>query len=155
AFSLLLLLATRVTAHELQSVSVRLAELSPGLVEVTLKTPFTRAGGSPAVVPALAGCEPVGDARVERSSRAILRRWRVRCAGGLAGRELRVDGLDPRTPGATVVASFAGGASTTTAVDRQDPSVRLEAAARAGAAPALLAFLPIGIEHILLGPDHL
>lgn len=144
-------------AHELLSVALRLDEGESGLVRATLKTPLARDGSPSAVVPQFqAGCQAIGQARVERQPRLILRQWQMQCAGGLQGKSLHFAGLDPRTPDAMVSARFANGSVITAAVDRHDPVLILKAAeSAAGPPPGLMAYLPIGTEHILLGPDHL
>ena len=153
---ILLAMAPSLAAHELQSVVLRLVELQPGLVQATMKTPLARDGAPAAVVPQFpAACEATGEARAERQPDLILRQWRLSCDGGLAGQRLRLDGLDPRTPDAVVTVRFADGRALTAAVDRHDPVIHLQPAAQGGAPPELMAYLSIGIEHILLGPDHL
>jgi hypothetical protein len=144
-------------AHELLSVALRLDEVKPGQVLVVLKTPLARDGSPAAVVPQFqSGCKALGEPRVERQPELILRQWQMQCAGGLTGQTLRLDGLDPRTPDAVVTARFADGSVMTVAVDRHDPVVMLRSVvSSAGPPPGLIAYLPIGIEHILLGPDHL
>jgi hypothetical protein len=142
-------------SHELQSVALRLEELEAGLVQATLNTPLSRDGAPVAVVPHFrAGCSPRGEARVERQPDNILRQWRVWCEAGLSGQVLQVDGLSPRIPDAVVTVGFVDGRSLTAVIDRHDPVLLLQPAV-AVSAPALIAYLPIGIHHILLGPDHL
>ncbi|HXG28992.1 MAG TPA: HupE/UreJ family protein [Nevskiales bacterium] len=144
------------SAHELQTAVLRLEELQPGLLQVTLKTPLARDGGAAAVVPQFpAGCAPVGEVRAERSAEWVLRQWRLQCEASLAGQRLRIEGLDPRMPEALVTLRLVDGHRLTAAVDRQDPVAVLAPQPQAGPPPGLLAYLPIGIEHILLGPDHL
>jgi hypothetical protein len=158
------------SAHELQTAVLRLEELHPlpnppplagegrggGLVQVTLKTPLARDGGVAAVVPHFpAGCAPTGEARAERAAEWVLRQWRLHCDASLEGQRLRIEGLDPRMPEALVTLRLADGRTLTAAVDRQDPVAVLTPQSQAGPPPGLLAYLPIGIEHILLGPDHL
>jgi hypothetical protein len=143
-------------AHELLPVALKLDEAALGQVSAVLKTPLSRDGRPVAVVPQfLSSCRAAGGARSEREGDVILRQWRMACAGGLAGQQLRMDGLDPRAPDAVVTARFFDGRGMTRTVDRHDPLLRLEPVAGAGAPPGLRAYLPIGIEHILLGPDHL
>jgi HupE/UreJ protein len=155
-FLVLLAAATSLPAHELQSAVLRLDEMPAGLVQATLKTPLARDGGAVAVVPQFqAGCESLGESRVERQDDLILRQWRMRCGNGLSGQMLRIDGLDPRMPDAVVTARFLDGRQMTAVVERHDPVARLQPTAQAGAPPGLMTYLPIGMEHILLGPDHL
>ncbi|MBI2383516.1 MAG: HupE/UreJ family protein [Gammaproteobacteria bacterium] len=142
-------------AHELQSVALWLHEEAPGRIAVTLKTPLARDGGAVAVVPRFpAGCRNDDEPRVDREAGTVVRQWRETCRDGLAGMRLRIEGLDPRAPEAMVVARFADGRSLTLAVDRHDPEAVLAPPAQA-AGLRLSAYLELGVEHILLGTDHL
>lgn len=143
-------------AHELQTVALRLAEQSGGRVSASLITPLTRDGRANAVVPRFdPRCRELGESAASREKRRIVRSWQLYCAGGLTGTQLKFEGLDPRTPEALVSVSLADGSSHTYAVDRHDPVVVLHAGTAANLPKNLSAYLPIGIEHILLGPDHL
>ncbi|MGH8560712.1 MAG: HupE/UreJ family protein [Nevskiales bacterium] len=157
---LLLLLALQsapLAAHELLSVSLHLDETGAGQVQAVLKTPLSREGRPVAVVPQFlqSMCRAQGETRVARLDDVILRQWQMHCAGGLTGQQLRMDGLDPRAPDAVITVRFAGGSQMTGVVDRHDPVLVLKPVTQSGPPPALMAYLPIGIEHILLGPDHL
>ncbi len=156
----LLLLAALVasaaaSAHELRSIAMFLDEPSAGIVTVRLKTPLSRDGDPMSVVPRFSdGCQSTGESRVERDASAVVREWQMQCAGGLAGHKIRFEGLDPSVPDAVVSARFADGMSQTIAVDRHDPIAVLQPEAQKTKV-SVGAYLPIGIEHILLGPDHL
>lgn len=155
-FALWLMLPAAASAHELQTASLRMDESTGGQVTATLSTPLSRDGQPITVVPVFdSRCRIDGDVSVQREAARVVRQWRLQCQGGLAGTHLRFEGLDPRTPEALVVAQFMGGNSLTLAADRQDPIVVLNASATQHSATALGAYLPLGVEHILLGPDHL
>lgn len=150
-----LALALPSPAHELQTVALRLDESANGQVRATLKTPLTRDGRANAVVPRFdPRCAVLDEPRVERERGRIVREWRLSCAQGLAGKRLQFEGLDPRTPEGLIWVVFADGATQTFVVDRHDPVFVLEPV-QANAVPQLGAYFPIGVEHILLGPDHL
>jgi hypothetical protein len=143
-------------AHELQTAALRLNESAGGQVTATLNTPLARDGQPATVVPVFdARCAIVGDSRVEREAARVIRDWRLQCRDGLDGTRLRFEGLDPRTPEALVTVNFSNGVSRTLALDRHDPSILLRAVSNRARAAGLTAYLPLGIEHILLGPDHL
>lgn len=142
-------------AHELQLASVRFDEMAGGEVRATLSVPLARDGQPSAIVPRFdARCRLTGEARAVREQQRILREWQLQCEGGLAGTRIELQGLDPRTPEALVVANFADGDRSTLSLDRHDPALTLPTVHEAAAVP-LMSYLPIGIEHILLGPDHL
>lgn len=148
--------ASAAQAHELQTAALRLHESANGQVSASLNTPLARDGQPSTVVPAFdVRCKIMGDSHVERDGSRILRRWQLQCKDGLNNTQIRIAGLDPRTPEALISVHFANGITQTLAVDRHDPSITLQAAEPQHTAVSLGAYFPIGIEHILLGPDHL
>lgn len=156
-FAVLAMLAgTAVQAHELQTVALRLDESAGGQVAVTLNTPLSRDGQAVAVVPDFgARCRILGDSHVERDGSRVLRNWQLACQGGLDGTQLRLAGLDPRTPEALVTVNFANGVKQILTADRHDPAIMLKAVQSERPFVGVGTYLPLGIEHILTGPDHL
>jgi hypothetical protein len=161
---LLALLATIVTlvapplaaAHELQPGFLELKEVAPGRYDVLWKLPSL--GEASDVRMPLAPifpdtCRQLGDARTERSGTAWVFTARLDCKGGLAGRTLAIEGLEAFTTDVLVRAQHADGGVETHILKPIQPSVTLRSAgdARRGA----LAYLYLGVEHILLGLDHL
>lgn len=148
--------ATATHAHELQTVALRLDESTGGQVSVTLNTPLSRDGQAVAVVPDFGErCQLFGESHVERDGSRVLRNWQLKCTGGLDGTALRLEGLDPRTPEALITVNFANGVRQTLTTDRHDPSVILKAITNERPVVGVSTYLPLGIEHILTGPDHL
>lgn len=142
-------------AHELQTVALRLQETADHHITARLNTPLARDGQPATVVPQFdARCSGIGSSRAQREPTRTIREWQLQCQGGLQGLRLRFDGLDPRTPEALVIATFADGTTRTLAVDRHDPNLVITPQT-APAIVGLIDYLPLGIEHILLGPDHL
>lgn len=153
---LLLLACGSVAAHELQLASLRFDEGEGGRVRAVLSAPLSRDGQPVTLVPRFdARCEIVGEVQVLREARRVLREWQLHCAQGLDGTSIALEGLDPSTPEALLIANFADGSGTTQSLGRNDGAMRLARAAPESAAAPLFDYLPIGIEHILLGPDHL
>lgn len=155
---LLLLLAlggvAPASGHELKTAALWLDEAEPGRVEVTLRTPLSADGGAAALLPRLdPQCRIAGAVATAREDDAVRRTWTVDCSRPLDGMRVRIDGLDPRMPDAVVIARFADGREATLAVDRHEPE--LIVAPPAAPVRSLLAYFPLGIEHILFGADHL
>ena len=151
-----LIASVQVSAHELHTASLRLDESSGGIVLATLNTPLAKDGQPISVVPRFdARCFLTGEPNAIREPARIIREWHLQCEGGLTGTRISFEGLDPSTPEALITAHFANGATQILAVDRHDPFASLSAESHRNAASSLTAYLPIGIEHILLGPDHL
>lgn len=148
--------ATATQAHELQTAAMRLQETADGKVSASLNTPVARDGQPSTVVPVFdQRCTMVGDSHADRDGSRILRSWQLQCKDGLDQTKLRIEGLDPRTPEALVTVNFANGVTQILAIDRHDPSVTLQANAVQRPIIGVGTYLPLGIEHILLGPDHL
>ncbi len=141
-------------AHELKTATLRLDELSADQVQATLMVPLAGEESPTTVVPQFdPRCQIQGDMTAARQPDRILRSWRLSCAGGLANTRIRFLGLDPRMPEALVIANFANGKTQTLAMDRHDPAGQIGAGTTESS--SLGKYFPIGIEHILLGPDHL
>jgi hydrogenase/urease accessory protein HupE len=98
-------------------------------------------------------CSPADSGSQELTGAALLLRTKLRCEGGLAGRTVSVSGLDATLTDVVVTVHYRSGASETHLLRPASPSVVLEGASSTGA--RALAFLRIGIEHILMGVDHL
>lgn len=151
---LAMMICATAAAHELKTATLRLDERSTGEVQATLMVPLAGEESPNTVVPQFdQRCRIQGDMEAARQPDHILRSWRLQCTGGLANTRIRFLGLDPRMPEALVIANFANGKTQTLGMDRHDPAGQIGAGVRESS--QLGDYFPIGIEHILLGPDHL
>jgi hypothetical protein len=163
---LLMLISGNAQAHKMRSVLLTVTEL-PALINnqasskvvLDLKSSLNREG-RPASVAARfePACQPQGRPVAERIDDAVLRRYAVVCNGGLAGRQLHLDGLDPTTPDAFIEIRFANGASVRHGLSRSNSSISMEepqVTDQTTRPSALWAYFGIGVEHILLCIDHL
>ncbi len=80
------------------------------------------------------------------------RQWTLHCPGGLAGQALRVDGLAATPVNVILRWQPHGAAPQTWLLDAGQPSVTLPQSG--GARAVLPQYLALGVEHLLLGPDH-
>ncbi|MEO6698542.1 MAG: HupE/UreJ family protein [Paraperlucidibaca sp.] len=148
-----LLICSAAATHELKTATLRLDESVGGAVLATLLVPMAGEESPNTVVPQFdPRCRFEGDFSASREPGRVLRRWHLQCEGGLADTQLRFAGLDPRMPEALIIANFADGHTQTLALDRHDPVARLSVK---DPGHGLSNYFPIGITHILLGPDHL
>jgi hydrogenase/urease accessory protein HupE len=94
-----------------------------------------------------------GEPRAIFTGNTLVKRWRVRHAGGLFGQTVRVEG---RAVGATDVIARVERADGTSQVERL-PLARPEFVVRASSSPGAVfrSYLGLGFEHILEGFDHL
>lgn len=150
-----LMICTSAIAHELKTATLRLDESAAGQIQATLMVPVAGEESPKTVVPQFdSRCQIQGELVATRETDSIVRSWRLQCTGGLANTKIRFLGLDPRMPEALVIANFATGKTQTLAMDRHDPMTTL-GNGLADSRHDLGDYFPIGIEHILLGPDHL
>ncbi|MDD9893356.1 MAG: HupE/UreJ family protein, partial [Gammaproteobacteria bacterium] len=154
ATGLWLLCCGSAMAHQLGIALISVYEEGPQQFQVQLKAPYDAAGRPPAIA-----VHTTNDCRiVQKHSHAekegVTRVWRHRCNGPIAGREFHISGLNTQTPDAVVVLYNASGEQTHLTLQRQQPSFVFSASA-----PPTLTdssdYLPMGIEHILGGYDHL
>jgi hypothetical protein len=87
----------------------------------------------------------VGSSHVER--------WQVRHPGGLQGQEVTVDGLKGSSAEVLVRVAGADGSTQVTRLTASRPSFKVTAAA--GPMAVSQTYTLLGIEHILIGADHL
>ncbi len=150
------LVAGPLHGHELQPGFLDLRETAPGRYDVLWKLPSL--GESSDVRMPIApvfpeNCRQLSDARSARAGTAWVYIARLECGGGLAGRTITIEGLDAFSTDVLVRLQHADGGAETHILKPIQASVtlRAEGDARRGA----WAYLYLGIEHILLGVDHL
>jgi hypothetical protein len=158
-----LLLSTALTrtahAHELQPAMLSLTETGPGDYDVDLRLPVeTAVGQSPApIFPPDA--EPAGGGRRTRVrvGDLIVERFQVRIPGGLAGRHLGM--RFARGAGSEVLVRITNrdGRSLTGRLLPRDGGRQAdwEVPTAPSARAVVASYLPLGVEHILTGFDHL
>jgi hypothetical protein len=85
----------------------------------------------------------------------LIRQWTVRAQGTapLEGRTVSIEGLQDTITDVFVRVRLKNGEGVDTIVRPEAPQFRIDL--KAGAPTAVSAFLLLGIEHILTGPDHL
>jgi hypothetical protein len=85
------------------------------------------------------------------SAQALAQRWQLQCPGPLSGRTLGVDGLEGA--GLTVILRVErGSAHWQGLLDAGTPALQIPALISQAVFPR---YLRLGVEHLLLGPDHL
>ncbi|WP_043768872.1 HupE/UreJ family protein [Algiphilus aromaticivorans] len=148
-----MVLAPPAAAHELPVASVQLQLQDTHRLSVATKDPLR--GGelvAPIGLRFQPDCARTAAPQVERTATAVLRRWQLECSRPLTETRLTVEGLDRQRPEAMLHISRANGDTEYTRVDRLAPGLAL---AGGKEAVGLDAYFGIGVEHILLGPDHL
>lgn len=136
-----------VHAHGMRTAYLELTEGATGDVLATLRTTFPDAG----VVPLFPeGCT---QSPVEATPERNLRSYSVRCAGGLAGRRLAIDGLGPVLSEAVVRLTRPDGTVVSQVLTADAPGWVVPVADSWIAVGRQ--YVRLGIDHILEGRDHL
>jgi hypothetical protein len=84
---------------------------------------------------------------------AYIERWRTRCSGGLTGREIAITGLPATRTDVLARVSRADGTAQTVRLTPSTPDFTVSEAASGWQVAGM--YLGLGVEHILLGIDHL
>ena len=145
--------ASTAVAHEVRPGYLELRENDPNTYELLWKRPT---GGEveiqiAPVIPE--GCRLVTPDRQQLTPVAVIVRGRLTCEGGLAGKTLRIMGLETTVTDVLVRIQHADGRLESHLLRPASPSVTM-GAATSGFQRAL-SYLQLGVQHILLGVDHL
>jgi hydrogenase/urease accessory protein HupE len=141
-------------AHEIRPGYLELRETDPSTYALLWKRPV---GGEVEiyinpVIPE--GCRmATAPERPQLSPGAVLVRGTVKCDGGLAGKSLRVDGLETTVTDVLVRIQHADGRLESYLLKPTNPSVTL--GQRTSLWQRCASYLRLGTEHILMGVDHL
>jgi len=147
-------LPTVLDAHESRPGYLELRETEPGVFRMLWKKPT---GGeveiniSPVLPPE---CVLVGMGSEDvRAQGAYVARATFECAGGLAGKSIRIAGLETTITDVLIRIYYANGLQETHLVRPTQPSVEIGGAT--GVSERIFAYMRLGVEHIALGVDHL
>lgn len=140
-------------AHEIRPAYLEVQERAPGLFDVLFKTPM-RGNLRLALTVRFSGrVEPVSPVLARNTGDALVQTWQVRAEDGLAGQSIGVVGLENTVSDALLRVTFADGRSADHRLTPAAPQATI-----AGSPSRIRVagtYLSLGIEHILLGFDHL
>jgi hydrogenase/urease accessory protein HupE len=152
-FALLFLVATPISAHELRPAYLELHEEGPGEFHVLWKTPMRGEMRLP-LSPEFSGrTENVTSIATRRTGNAAVQTWRLSAVEPLRGQSVRIAGLEGTMTDALVRIEFGDGTTWTQRLTPGQPAAVIPAR-ESGLAVAGV-YLKLGVEHILLGMDHL
>ena len=139
--------------HALQPGYLELRLIDKDLYAVVWKTPSS--GGRPMAIAAQLPehCEPRTPGQSIWDGAAYLARWSAKCPGGLEGGVIHIDGLDQTSTDVLVRFDFADGISDTRRLTAADPSFMVPT--QPGRLEVVQTYFLYGVEHIMLGIDHL
>ena len=136
-------------AHEVNPGYLELREESAGRYRVLWKHP--KPGEIPIhLTPVFpAECRDVGSGSPDSTGNALLIRLTLECPGGIRGKQIGVEGLEGGTTDVLVRVYHADGVLETILIRPDNPSVTI------GRTGGSLAYFRLGVQHILMGVDHL
>jgi len=142
-------LCASATAHEIRPAYLELVEKAENEFQVAWKQPINE-GRRLVVDPVLpSNCTPKTEPQTGLLEGAIVSRWLVSC--DMRSGEIRISGLDRTLTDVFVKLEYLDGDARTAVLKPSSPTLDLSNA-EAAAAPA---YIRLGFEHILSGPDHL
>jgi hydrogenase/urease accessory protein HupE len=153
AFGFLLLTTSAAIEHELRPAFLELIEIAPSHYAVTWKVPARGEYKMALYVRLPATCkqeaEPVGG----YVDTAYVSRWQAECDGGLAGKAISIDGLSSTYTDALAKIVNLDGTTQTSRISPDFPD--LTVAASPTALDTARTYFLLGVQHIMLGIDHL
>lgn len=149
-----ILVAAGASAHDARPAYLEVRQTSPTRYDVLWRIPVTAGMPLPVVLKLPPGVRNVTEPVALELSDSLVQRWVIEAPAGLAGQRVEFPGLQGTIADVLVRLQSSDGQTTTTLVRGGQPW--LQVAAPAGGSLAVsAAFVAHGIEHILLGYDHL
>lgn len=153
ALCLLSSLALPAKADVFTPAYLQLTELSVGEWEVTWRIPARGSGGAPPELLLPDGWKALTPPTRRRSGNYFLSRWRVATNEDIDGEEVRFKDLRGGVSDVIVRVEHRGGAEDVSRLGPDAESLVLQGPADALSVAGT--YFVLGVEHILLGPDHL
>jgi len=139
-------------AHEVRPGYLELREVGGGNYDVLWKVPAKDDRRLGLYVRLPDHCTS-SEAKSHFTGGAYLERWRSRCDEILTGSRIRIDGLSATRTDVLARVERADGTSQTVRLTPKEPAFTVSAAA--GSREVIKTYFVLGVEHILLGIDHL
>ena len=140
-------------AHEARPAYLELTETLPDRYDVVWRTPVSAGQRLPVVLQLPDGVSTVVEPRLREFADSVVERRIIAVPGGLGGKRIEFVGLQATITDVLVRVQTRDGARSTTLVHPSRPW--LEIVPARGSFAVAGAYLVHGIEHILLGYDHL
>jgi len=145
--------ATTSYGHALQPGYLELQLVDTDLYSILWKKPASR--GKPMAISAVLpeNCDQTKPPQSVWDGMAYLARWSTRCAGGLEGGVIRIDGLDQTSTDVLIRFDFADGTAESRRLTPGDSSFTIPEIP--SQFDVIRTYLVLGFKHILEGIDHL
>ena len=141
------------SAHEVRPAYLKLAEKTPDTFDVLFKTPMQgdlRLALTVAVSGQIRAITPVLSRVFDN---AMVQTWQMTVPSSLVGRQIRMVGLENTVSDALLSVEFLDGRRWVQRLTPAAPMVTIPKAQ--GSSGVAMTYLALGVEHILLGYDHL
>ena len=148
-----LALAPMAYAHEIRPAFLQIREVEPNVYDFLWKTPSQGEMRLALNVLQPKDCTNAAEPRRTQVGGAVLDRWRAACAGGIIGKPIQIENLSHTLTDAIIRFEPLDGADKTLRVKPDNPVFTLPAAQ--GWTDVATTYFFLGVEHILLGFDHL
>jgi hypothetical protein len=145
--------AVRIDAHEIRPAYLKITELNDKIdYSMVWKQPL-REGLPVPIEPVFPSvCQEVSRSLGENTGLALVKRWQMNCGvDGLQDQTISISGLDNNLADVFVEITFLSGQSQTTILKPGNSSLIVDR----GAGPGSSSYFWMGIEHLLLGFDHI
>lgn len=140
-------------AHQFAPALLEVEELAAEEAAVRWKQPAVRVQGSQLRPVLPVECEGIGDPEVRKEGTGIRAGWKIRCPGGLAGKSVGVEGIAGSQADVLLRVTLRDGRRLRHVLKAEAPSFTIDAdSSRTG---VVKDYAVLGVEHILLGWDHL
>lgn len=148
-----LALAPAALAHEIRPAYLQVREVEPQVYDFLWKTPARGDMRLALNVIQPAECINTSEPRATPVDGAVIQRWRARCEGGLVGKSLAIENLSRTLTDVIVRFEPVDGSPKTFRLTPDAPSVAIPG--RQPWTDVAATYFVLGVEHILLGFDHL
>lgn len=142
-----------IVAHELRPGFLEINQTAAQTYDLRFKVPMRGSMRLGLYVRLPASCSEKAPPRAERAGAALLEHLAVTCPGGLAAKEISIDGLSRTFTDVVVRVSGLNGAVQATRLTPDNPAFIVAAAPTW--LDTLSTYFFLGVEHILFGIDHL
>jgi hydrogenase/urease accessory protein HupE len=140
-------------AHETRPAYLEINETAPGRYDVLWRTPVLSGMQLPVELQFTKDTRNVTEPAVRQLSDSLVERRVIEVPGGLAGKRIEFVGLQGTITDVLARVQLRNGAHSTTLIHPSQPW--LEVTAARGPLAVIGAYLRHGVDHILLGYDHL
>ena len=148
-----LALAPSALAHEIRPAYLQIREIEPQVYDLLWKTPARGEMRLALNISQPKECTNLSEPRGTIVGGAVIQRWRVRCEGGIVAKPIGIENLSHTLTDVIVRFEPLEGSPRTLRVRPDDPVALIPA--RQPWSEVAASYFALGVEHILLGFDHL